>query len=210
MPLAGAYRYGAKNWTKQTRVELANDEMNLTPTTAAINRTKADKDPAMADARGAPESRCRWRNIKDQDSVMDGPHTSATGSAMNKQDRRADRSGTSPGPRLIRCRRRMAARRVPDGEGDSGGRGGDHRHPPSVGGSLPGRPGRDDGGERGMAGAQSAQRVSVRDKHGPCSGPGSPPRVSISGRHRGSTRTRSRPQAAPSLSASVVSGSSLP
>jgi hypothetical protein len=44
--LAGSYRYGAKAWTQQRRVEFANDELNLTPTTAAINRAKADKDPA--------------------------------------------------------------------------------------------------------------------------------------------------------------------
>lgn len=44
--LAGAYRYGAKNWTRQRRIEFANDELNLTPTTAAINRAKTDADPA--------------------------------------------------------------------------------------------------------------------------------------------------------------------
>lgn len=44
--LAGAYRYGAKNWTPKRRIEFANDELNLTPTTAAINRTKSDGDPA--------------------------------------------------------------------------------------------------------------------------------------------------------------------
>lgn len=44
--LAGSYRYGAKNWTQQRRIEFANDELNLTPTTATMNRTKSDADPA--------------------------------------------------------------------------------------------------------------------------------------------------------------------
>lgn len=44
--LAAAYRYGAKAWNEQDRIAFANDELNLTPTTAAINRVKADKDPA--------------------------------------------------------------------------------------------------------------------------------------------------------------------
>lgn len=44
--LAGSYRYGAKNWTQQRRIEFANDELNLTPTTAAINQAKTDNDPA--------------------------------------------------------------------------------------------------------------------------------------------------------------------
>ena len=46
MSLAAAYRYGAKAWNEQDRISFANDELNLTPTTAAINRAKADKDPA--------------------------------------------------------------------------------------------------------------------------------------------------------------------
>ena len=44
--LAGSYRYGAKNWTQQRRIEFANDERNLTPTTAKMNRAKTDGDPA--------------------------------------------------------------------------------------------------------------------------------------------------------------------
>jgi hypothetical protein len=44
--LAGSYRYGAKNWTPQHRIEFANDELNLTPTTAGMNRAKSDSDPA--------------------------------------------------------------------------------------------------------------------------------------------------------------------
>lgn len=44
--LAAAYRYGAKTWSEQDRIAFANDELNLTPTTAAINQAKADKDPA--------------------------------------------------------------------------------------------------------------------------------------------------------------------
>lgn len=44
--LAAAFRYGAKTWTEQNRITFANDTLNLTPTTAAINRAKADKDPA--------------------------------------------------------------------------------------------------------------------------------------------------------------------
>ena len=43
--LAGSYRYGAKNWTQRRRIEFANDELNLTPTTAAVNRAKSDGDP---------------------------------------------------------------------------------------------------------------------------------------------------------------------
>lgn len=43
--LAGSYRYGAKNWTQQRRIEFANDELNLSPTTAKINRAKSDGDP---------------------------------------------------------------------------------------------------------------------------------------------------------------------
>ena len=46
MSLAAAYRYGAKTWSEQDRIAFANDELNLTPTTAAINQAKADKDPA--------------------------------------------------------------------------------------------------------------------------------------------------------------------
>lgn len=44
--LAGSYRYGAKSWTQQRRIEFANDELNLTPTTATINQAKSDDDPA--------------------------------------------------------------------------------------------------------------------------------------------------------------------
>ncbi len=44
--LAEAHRDGAKDWTRQRRVHFANDELNLTPTTAALNRAKSDKDPA--------------------------------------------------------------------------------------------------------------------------------------------------------------------
>ena len=44
--LAEAYRYGAKNWTPRRRVAFANDELNLIPTNAQLNRTKSDKDPA--------------------------------------------------------------------------------------------------------------------------------------------------------------------
>ena len=46
VPLAGAYRYGAKGWPAQQRVRFANDELNLTPTTAATNQDKTDHDPA--------------------------------------------------------------------------------------------------------------------------------------------------------------------
>lgn len=44
--LAEAHRDGAKDWTRQRRVEFANDELNLTPTTAALNSSKSDKGPA--------------------------------------------------------------------------------------------------------------------------------------------------------------------
>jgi hypothetical protein len=44
--LAEAHRDGAKGWTRQRRVQFANDELNLTPTTAALNRSKSDKGPA--------------------------------------------------------------------------------------------------------------------------------------------------------------------
>lgn len=44
--LAGAWRYGARDWTPQRRLELANDPADLTPTTAAVNRAKADHDAA--------------------------------------------------------------------------------------------------------------------------------------------------------------------
>lgn len=44
--LAEAHRDGAKGWTRQRRVEFANDELNLTPTTAALNSSKSDKGPA--------------------------------------------------------------------------------------------------------------------------------------------------------------------
>lgn len=56
--LAGSYRYGAKNWTRQRRVEFANDELNLTPTTAAMNRAKSDHDPA--DWTPPQAGRCRY------------------------------------------------------------------------------------------------------------------------------------------------------
>ena len=44
--LAEAHRDGAKDWTRQRRVEFANDELNLTPTTAALNSWKSDKGAA--------------------------------------------------------------------------------------------------------------------------------------------------------------------
>lgn len=44
--LAEAHRDGAKDWTRQRRVAFANDELNLTPTTAALNSSKSDKGPA--------------------------------------------------------------------------------------------------------------------------------------------------------------------
>ena len=44
--LAEAHRDGAKDWTRQRRVEFANDVLNLTPTTAALNSSKSDKGPA--------------------------------------------------------------------------------------------------------------------------------------------------------------------
>lgn len=56
--LAGAYRYGAKNWTRHRRVEFANDELNLTPTTAAMNRAKSDHDPAAWTP--PPAGRCHY------------------------------------------------------------------------------------------------------------------------------------------------------
>ena len=56
--LAASYRYGAKNWTQQRRVEFANDELNLTTTTAAMNRAKSDHDPA--DWTPPQAGRCRY------------------------------------------------------------------------------------------------------------------------------------------------------
>jgi len=56
--LAGAYRYGARDWTDQQRVEFANDELNLTPTTAALNRAKTDSDPASWTP--PPAGRCAY------------------------------------------------------------------------------------------------------------------------------------------------------
>jgi hypothetical protein len=44
--LAEAHRDGAKDWTRERRVEFANDVLNLTATTAALNSAKSDKDPA--------------------------------------------------------------------------------------------------------------------------------------------------------------------
>lgn len=44
--LAGAWRYGARNWTSDKRLQLANDPLNLTATTAKINSAKSDHDPA--------------------------------------------------------------------------------------------------------------------------------------------------------------------
>jgi hypothetical protein len=43
--LAGAWRYGARNWTSEQRLRFANDPLELTPTTSAINRAKSDHDP---------------------------------------------------------------------------------------------------------------------------------------------------------------------
>ena len=56
--LAGAYRYGAKNWSEGRRVEFANDELNLTPTTAVLNRAKTDHDPASWTP--PPAGRCAY------------------------------------------------------------------------------------------------------------------------------------------------------
>lgn len=44
--LAGAWRYGARNWTSDERLQIANDPLNLTATTAKINSAKSDHDPA--------------------------------------------------------------------------------------------------------------------------------------------------------------------
>ena len=44
--LAGAWRYGASGWTREQRMRFANDPLNLTPTTADLNREKSDQDPA--------------------------------------------------------------------------------------------------------------------------------------------------------------------
>ena len=44
--LAGAWRYGARNWTSDERLLIANDPLNLTATTAKINSAKSDHDPA--------------------------------------------------------------------------------------------------------------------------------------------------------------------
>jgi hypothetical protein len=43
--LAGSWRYAARQWPQQRRVQFANDELNLTPTTADVNRQRADQDP---------------------------------------------------------------------------------------------------------------------------------------------------------------------
>lgn len=56
--LAAAYRYGAKAWSEQDRIEFANDELNLIPTTVVINRAKADKDPAAWTP--PPAGRCAY------------------------------------------------------------------------------------------------------------------------------------------------------
>lgn len=44
-PLAQAWRRGAAHWPLQSRVDLANDPVNLIVTTASVNRNKSDKMP---------------------------------------------------------------------------------------------------------------------------------------------------------------------
>ena len=44
MSLAGAWRYGARETTPQQRLQFASDPLELTPTTATINRSKSDRD----------------------------------------------------------------------------------------------------------------------------------------------------------------------
>ena len=44
--LAEAWRYGARDWSLARRVEFANDPLELTPTTSAINQAKSDRDPS--------------------------------------------------------------------------------------------------------------------------------------------------------------------
>lgn len=46
LSLAGSWRYGARHCTDEQRRRLANDPLNLTPTSAATNRDKCDQDPA--------------------------------------------------------------------------------------------------------------------------------------------------------------------
>jgi len=46
LSLAGAWRYGAHDWTSDERLQFANDPLNLTATTSKINSAKSDLDPA--------------------------------------------------------------------------------------------------------------------------------------------------------------------
>lgn len=46
LSLAGAWRYGARNWTDKQRRRFANDPLNLAPTTTKLNSDKSDHDPA--------------------------------------------------------------------------------------------------------------------------------------------------------------------
>ncbi|MFY0407181.1 excalibur calcium-binding domain-containing protein [Solicola sp. PLA-1-18] len=63
VPLAEAYRSGAKKWTRATRKSFANDlgdRRSLNVVTAGVNRSKGDRDPA----RWLPE-RARCAYVKD-------------------------------------------------------------------------------------------------------------------------------------------------
>ena len=42
--LAGAWRYGARDWTPHQRLQFANDPVELAATTATTNRSKSDHD----------------------------------------------------------------------------------------------------------------------------------------------------------------------
>jgi len=45
LSLAAAWRYGARDWTSEERLRFANDPLELTPTTAELNRSKSDHEP---------------------------------------------------------------------------------------------------------------------------------------------------------------------
>lgn len=69
VPLARAWDRGAASWSLQTRMDFANDPLNLVVTTAAVNRAKSDKMPGEWSP-SSPSGRClyvdRFRRVSEK------------------------------------------------------------------------------------------------------------------------------------------------
>ncbi|MDR1852627.1 MAG: HNH endonuclease family protein [Propionibacteriaceae bacterium] len=61
LPLAAAWRYGAKNWTDAQRKEFANDPENLLAVDGAKNQSKSDGDAAAW--RPRKEFQCKYAGL---------------------------------------------------------------------------------------------------------------------------------------------------